>query len=120
MHQEVSINETFQFFTDAATLAVYDPATIPNRIHDEVDWWCGDFSDLQEFQVGLIALLALSNDGFYKIRVTNGSLTQDEKDFSRSVFGPLGCNRNQEKFLSVKGNDCRRRRISFTGKLIRK
>lgn len=103
MKQEISLNETIQFFTDTATLAFYDPIVIKERIHDEADWWCGDFQDLEEVKNGLIALVSLSDDGSYKIRVTTESLTQDEKDFSRSVIGPLGITSKLGKVFVGKG-----------------
>jgi len=104
MNQTISLNETIKFFTDTATLAVFDPATMQERIHSEADWWCnGDLKNLEEVRNGLISIVSVSNDGYYKVRVTTESLTQDEKDFSRCVIGPLGVASKSEKVFIGKG-----------------
>ncbi len=102
MKQNISLNDTFKFFTDAATLAVYDPETIHERINSEVDWWCdGNFKDLAEVKNGLISLVSLGNDGIYKMRVTTESLTQAER-FLRSPTIPLGFAKNAQPNLRAR------------------
>ena len=103
MKQNICLNEIIQFFTDTATLVVYDPLSIQERIHDSIDWWCGDFQELEEVKKGLISLVSLSSDGSYKVRVTTESLTQNEKDFARSVIGPLGVTSKSGKVFIGKG-----------------
>ena len=98
-----TLNQTIQFFTDTATLAIFDPTTIAERIDDNPDWWCGNFSELKELNQGLISLVSLIDDGYYKIRVTNEALTQDEQDFSRSLIGPLGVTSKSGKVFIGKG-----------------
>lgn len=99
----ITINETIQFFTDSATLAIYDPQMIKHRILDSIDWWSVGFNELEEVKSGLISLISLSNDGSYKVRITSDSLTQDEQDFSRSVIGPLGVTTTSGKVFIGKG-----------------
>ena len=60
-------DDEMEFFTDAATLAMFDPAILSERVNDEIDWWCDEFSDIAEVKSGEIALLSLSDDGHYKI-----------------------------------------------------
>jgi hypothetical protein len=103
MKQNKLLDEIIQFFTDAATLVVYDPVVIQERIQDSIDWWCVDFKELEEVKNGLISLVSLSNDGSYKVRVTTESLTQNEKDFARSVMGPLGVTSKSGKVFIGQG-----------------
>ena len=51
------MEQTFKFFTDTATLAAFDPQVLEHRVDDQVDWWCLDFSELDEVQTGTIALV---------------------------------------------------------------
>jgi hypothetical protein len=41
-----------QFFTDTATLALFDPERLSHRAAAESDWWCSDLSQLAELQSG--------------------------------------------------------------------
>lgn len=86
------LNMQFEFFTDTATLAVFDPHVVKQHANDE-DWWI-DFDDkaeksLPEITTGLMSLIALGEDGKYSLHVTNETLSKDEKDFSVDVIGPL-------------------------------
>ncbi len=84
------MNSQFYFFTDAATLAVFDPEVLRHRADAESDWWCLDFLQLEEFRSGAAALVALGGDGAYRIRITNGDLTLDERDYATGVVRGLG------------------------------
>ncbi len=81
---------TFEFFTDSATLAAFDPKRLEHRAHDDVDWWCIDFLELDEVQSGAIALVGLGADGYSKTRITDGDLTSDERDYASEVVRGLG------------------------------
>jgi hypothetical protein len=70
------------FGTDVATLAAFDPAMLAHRLGDDCDWWCENFTALEEYQRGEIALVGLGGDGIYKVRVTDGDLTADERSYA--------------------------------------
>jgi hypothetical protein len=84
------MDRTFRFFTDTATLAIFDPRRLERRIHDEADWWCLDFSQLDEIQSGAIALVSLGADGAYQARVTDTDLNTDERDYAAECVAGLG------------------------------
>jgi hypothetical protein len=75
--------------TDTATLAVFDPAVLAPRTSDVCDWWTDDFRTVPEVASGQIGLLSLSGDGVYKVRFTDGSLTDSEASYAseRVVLG---------------------------------
>ena len=70
------------FGTDTATLAAFDPARLAHRLGDNADWWCVDFSSIAEVRRGEIALVGLGGDGAFKVRVTDGELTSDERSYA--------------------------------------
>ena len=84
------MNQTFKFFTDTATLAVFDPESLAHRVNDDADWWCDDLIDLDEIQSGTIALFSLGGDGVYQTRVTTGKLDDDERDYAAELIANLG------------------------------
>jgi hypothetical protein len=71
--------------TDTATLAVFDPAVLAFRVSDRCDWWTDDLHLLPEVASGEVSLLSLSGDGFYKIRVTDGALTEAEAAYASEL-----------------------------------
>ena len=84
------MNLQFRFFTDAATLAVFDPERLRHRADAESDWWCSGFLQLEEFRSGSVALVGLGGDGAYRVRITNGDLTPDEQDYAAVRCADLG------------------------------
>jgi hypothetical protein len=70
------------FATDTATLAAFDPAVLAHRLGDECDWWSGSFSSIEEVRRGEIALVGLGGDGVFRVRVTDGELTPDERSYA--------------------------------------
>lgn len=81
---------TIRFFTDTATLAVFDPAVLAHRVADDAGWWCGDFALLDEFRTGLATLLSLGGDGVYQVRITDGDLAPHERDYAVEVIRGMG------------------------------
>ncbi|MDR3616520.1 MAG: DUF6386 family protein [Candidatus Obscuribacterales bacterium] len=74
---------TVTFATNTATLAVFDPERLGTRVDDDADWWCvGNFWKLNEVASGEIALVNLGSDGVYKVRLTDGQLTADERAYA--------------------------------------
>ena len=81
---------TVRFFTDTATLAIFDPGVLAHRVDDDADWWCGEFALLPEVQSGCVTIVALGSDGIYQVRVTDGELAQDERDYAVELVGRMG------------------------------
>lgn len=79
------MDETIKFFTDTATLAIFDNEMLKARIKDNCDWWCGDFSSLEEVIEGKVSLVALGGDGVFSVRATDGDLNSIEKDYAKMV-----------------------------------
>ncbi|QDV54019.1 DUF6386 family protein [Gimesia fumaroli] len=84
------MDQTFQFFTDTATLAIFDPQCLQHRAADIVDWWCDDVGQLEEVKTGVIALVSLGGDGVYQARITDDELTSDERDYAAELVENLG------------------------------
>jgi hypothetical protein len=84
------MNSLLNFFTDTATLAVFDPARLKHRVDDACDWWTDNFLQLEELTAGAIALISLGGDGVYQTRITDGDLTPDERDYAAEVVRGLG------------------------------
>lgn len=78
------MNEIVTFFTDAATLALFDPTVLNHRIEDASDWWI-DTDPVPEVAAGHVAIVELGADGVYQVRVTNEALTSDERDYAAEV-----------------------------------
>ena len=86
----MNINLQFNLFTDTAVIAVFDSARLGNRVDGESDWWCSDLSQIAEVRTGSIALVSLGGDGVYRVRVTDGDMTVDERDYAASAVCGLG------------------------------
>jgi hypothetical protein len=84
------MNHTCKFFTDTATLAVFDPLQLKHRVDDVDDWWCLNFAQLEEVRSGKIALVSLGSDGVYQARITSSDLNADEHDYAAEVVANLG------------------------------
>jgi len=58
-----------QVTTDTATLVIFDPASLVDRIEDEVDWWTG-VGDLEaEEKSRRIVFIDVGSDGTYRLRI---------------------------------------------------
>jgi hypothetical protein len=84
------MNSLVEFFTDTATLAIFDPIRLKHRVTGASDWWCENFLELEEVRSGAIALLSLGGDGVFRARITDGHLTPDERDYAAEVVRGLG------------------------------
>jgi hypothetical protein len=84
------IDKTITFSTDAATLAVFDPECLAERVNARCDWWCGLFAELEEVAEGKVAFISTATDGIFKARITSGDLFPHERDYARERLGPLG------------------------------
>jgi hypothetical protein len=97
------LDRTLSFSTDTATLAIFDQEVLCARIDDEGDWWIGNPLSVSEVQAGDIALVRLGGDGTYRIRVTDGPLTADERDYANAVTATLGVRIASGRFFMGQG-----------------
>ncbi len=88
-----------KFATDTATLAIFDPVRMAHRFNDKCDWWCGEFRGLAELKSGAMVLASLGADGIYDVRITDGDLTQDERDYAADAIYGLGVEVISEKLF---------------------
>ncbi|MEM0968042.1 MAG: DUF6386 family protein [Verrucomicrobiota bacterium] len=85
------LDQTVPFATDTATLAIFDPEVLRHRLGESPDWWCEDnLSEVPEVRDGRISLLNLRHDSSYEVRVTDGELTCDERDYAAHNVRDLG------------------------------
>lgn len=63
------MNTSFSFFTDTATLAIFDLSAIKHRISDTPDWWSIPEDEVFEMNQGNIIFLNLGGDGEYHIDI---------------------------------------------------
>jgi hypothetical protein len=57
----------FQFATDTATVAVFDPDALAHRLNDSDDWWSDPDEEIPEVEAGNMALIELGQDGTYGV-----------------------------------------------------
>jgi hypothetical protein len=57
----------FQFATDTATVAVFDPDALAHRLNDSDDWWSDPDEEIPEVEAGNMALIELGQDGMYVV-----------------------------------------------------
>jgi hypothetical protein len=84
------VNRTITFWTDTATLAVFDPECLAERVNAGCDWWCGSFTKIEEVAEGKVAFISTAADGVFKVRITSGELSPHERDYAKERLGPLG------------------------------
>lgn len=84
------IDTTVRFVTDAATLAAFDPAVLEQRINDDPGWWCEGRLAADEVRLGKVAIVGLGGDGIYQARITDGELTDIERDYAAERIAGLG------------------------------
>src|SRR5262245_32468582 len=69
--------------TDVATWFIFHPDDLVHRKDDPINWWDEDFAIRKEFSTGTLVAVSTGGDGWYKIRVTDGSLTERERKYAR-------------------------------------
>ena len=80
------MNELVRFFTDAATMAVFDPQVLEHHIGDEEGWRL-DITTFPGVSTGDITVVDLGGDGVYDVRVTDEELTTDERAYATELGG---------------------------------
>lgn len=86
----MKIDKTVDFFTDIATLALFDPQVLEHRVNESAYWWNSNFSLLDEVDKGKLTLLHLGSDGDWSARITDGELSKDEHLHLSKQTGPVG------------------------------
>lgn len=61
--------DAFTFFTDTATLCVFDPAGLRHKLDDDCDWWSIPCAELAAVNAGQAAFFNLGGDGAYALEV---------------------------------------------------
>lgn len=84
------IDASITYSTDCATLILYDVEIARAAGLTDPDIWMVDFAQLEAVRDGRVAIAALGGDGVYKVRITDGNLTQDERDYAVRCLKPLG------------------------------
>lgn len=81
------MSKEFSFFTDTATMAIFDLAAIKHRISDTSDWWSIEEDEIDEVNKGNIAFLDLGSDGSYVVKIQE---EVDDEDGSLNLSFPTG------------------------------
>lgn len=61
--------DAFTFFTDTATLCVFDPAGLRHKLDDDCDWWSIPCAELAAVNAGQAAFFNLGGDGAHALAV---------------------------------------------------
>ncbi|MBS0288746.1 MAG: hypothetical protein JSS07_01750 [Proteobacteria bacterium] len=81
---KLSMGEVFLLQTQSASLAIYDPDLLYDRLEENMDWFIeSHYCELMEVQKGECGLIGLGAKGEYKICVKEAELTQEEKAFAK-------------------------------------
>lgn len=78
-----AFSKIFRIGTDVATWFIFHPDDLVHRKDDPINWWAEDFAIRKEFSTGTLVTVSTGGDGGYKIRVTDGSLTERERKYAR-------------------------------------
>jgi hypothetical protein len=69
--------------TDAATIALFDPAVLVHRDKSEECWWSGLATKITEIAKGDIGLVGTGGDGCFSVRVQTGEMSGTERDYAK-------------------------------------
>jgi len=78
-----AFSKIFIIGTDVATWFIFHPDDLVHRKDDPINWWDHDFAIRKELSTGTLVAVSTGGDGGYKIRVTDGSLTECERKYAR-------------------------------------
>ena len=65
----MTLNSTFSFVTDTATLAIFDPVRLQHRLTDSADWWSLPANELSEINRGNLFSVSTGSDGQYEVEL---------------------------------------------------
>ncbi|MDX1959337.1 MAG: DUF6386 family protein [Leptospiraceae bacterium] len=59
----------FEFSTDTATIAFFDPMLLQHKLNEPADWWTRPSVLLKEMNANNLIVAGLGQDGFYRIEI---------------------------------------------------
>lgn len=74
--------------TDCASFAVFDPVVAASCDSDDIDQF--EFEAIKAVAEGLLFAWKIGGDGVYRVRVTDGDLTAEERDYASARLPGLG------------------------------
>lgn len=80
------LDTTLDLWSDGAMLCLFDPAGFEPRPATHA----GRFEDDQDLREGRYGRVLLQGDGTYRVRLTEGDLTEQERELLNDEVGPLG------------------------------
>lgn len=84
------LDQLLDYQTGTSSLAVFDYEALRDRFNDELAWYLYPPFPPQEVASGQMLLSSLEGDGTYRVRVTDGELTQDERDYACATDASQG------------------------------
>lgn len=84
------MDESINIPTDCALLALFDAQLAHEQSLDEPDSFEFEFANIPAVQSGDVAIVGLGGDGVYRVRITDGELRRDERDYAAAVVNGLG------------------------------
>lgn len=85
-----TFDSSITYPTDCASLILYDVDVARAAGLTDPDSWSFEYAELEAVRDGRVAIASLGGDGVYKVRITDGDLTQDERDYAAHCLKPLG------------------------------
>jgi hypothetical protein len=76
----LKIDRQIDVVTDTATLAFFDPVALKHRADGKQDWFATRAEAQKEIARGRMVLIPTPMDGRYRVRITTGDLTAEERE----------------------------------------
>lgn len=80
------MNAILTVMTDAASIAAFDPEVVTADLVEEDEF---DFARMQAVRQGLAVAFSVGGDGVYRVRISDGELSSDERDYASAVLDKL-------------------------------
>lgn len=75
----MNLDQTIDIGTDIASFYLFHPDDLEHRKDDPLDWFAYGFSCRKEFEAGNLVAFRTGGDGGYRLRVTDGDMTDGER-----------------------------------------
>ena len=85
-----NIDASITYPTDCASLLIYDIDVARAAGLTDPDSWSFEYAKIDAVKDGRVSMASLGGDGVYKVRVTDGDLTPNERDYAADCLQPLG------------------------------
>lgn len=72
------LNQTIDIGTDVATFLLFHPDDLKDHADDPIAWYSYPFAFQKEFAAGRMVAFSTGSDGGYRLRLTEGDLTEAE------------------------------------------